>query len=780
MSIVSFRTENNDLFNRAEGLPIIINSACFLRLTVGIMKTGLFEKGGFAAGIHILMRLRFFRGMALFVVVVSSSVQPRLCAMSNAAGGLVQAISSTVDSSAPILTNPAGARVALAGTDHTSSNQLNNANAIVYIGLFDPVEHAIPTPTPTPLPLPETVLFEDWNNGTINPGIWKTSIQTSEGGGRLELKNLGGGDYAIFFQGPPGSNGSDHTTWLYSLNNFTRGQDLRVTFTIWCDPTDSYDWTGGQPIYAAVHGPWHTDNTSPVYSNPEAMIRYWATRYFAQPGDPWPTGGTAMTDFDTALENATSKAGAIRVRVWLGDIRGAKIEWADSSGQWTTVIDNRGVGNGTGSPYLGWGTYATAVLIDDIHVQITGTGCQDQDPPVIIQCTEPVNIPLDSGCQAVVPDLTDSLQVSDDCSTPGQLLLTQDPLPGTLVGPGPVDVIINARDATGKTSQCSVSVNAVDTTPPQIICAGDITAECAGPAGAQVNLPAHTATDNCSGVAVQCDFNSGDLFPVGTTVVTCTATDSSGNISQCTHQVVVQDSSAPVTICPPPINTSWTRPDGAVVDVPATAGDLCDPAPAVLCFPDPASTVFSVNSQTQVTCFGIDTNLNFSPCNTSVTVTDDVPLGILEINGEHPDNDLVITTGQVDLTFSMFPGSATDPADWYFGFVANSQLQWITSAGISSTPAPLSQLPMVSITEFPLLDLALPDGTVISFVSILADPTSFDLLHLNFISTFVANPASPSSSGADETAGDPGEELTEKLIIRALEGLPGEAGRIDR
>ena len=102
--------ENNDLFNRAEGLQIINNSACFTRLTVGIMKMGLFEKGEFPAGIHILMRLRFFRGMALFgVMVVSSSVQPRLCAMSNAAGGLVQAISSAVDSSAPILTNPAGA-----------------------------------------------------------------------------------------------------------------------------------------------------------------------------------------------------------------------------------------------------------------------------------------------------------------------------------------------------------------------------------------------------------------------------------------------------------------------------------------------------------------------------------------------------------------------------------------------------------------------------------------------------------------------------------------------
>ena len=323
-------------------------------------------------GICVLKRFSRFWMYLTGLLLLFMIMQSGLHAMSNGAGGRVEKLSTAVDSAAPVLTNPAGARAALAGTDHASSDQLNAANALVYIGLFDPLEHATPTPTLTPTPLPETILFEDWNTGSINPTRWKTSIQASAGGGRLDLENLGGGDYAVFLQGPPGGSGSDHTTWLYSLVNFPRERNLRVTFTAWCDPTDTYDWTNGQPIYAALHGPWHTDNTSLIYSNPEAMVRYWATRYFAQPGDAWPLGGTALPDFDTALENANSKAQAIQVRVWLGDTRGAKMEWANANGQWTTVTDNRGVGQGTGSPYLGWGTYATKLFVDDIHVERDG------------------------------------------------------------------------------------------------------------------------------------------------------------------------------------------------------------------------------------------------------------------------------------------------------------------------------------------------------------------------------------------------------------------------
>jgi hypothetical protein len=53
-----------------------------------------------------------------------------------------------------------------------------------------------------------------------------------------------------------------------------------------------------------------------------------------------------------------------------------------------------------------------------------------------------------------------------------------------------------------------------------------------------VSYSAPTATDNC-GVSVSSTPASGSVFPVGTTLVTATATDTGGNVSTCTFTVTV-------------------------------------------------------------------------------------------------------------------------------------------------------------------------------------------------------------------------------------------------
>ncbi|MHC5114411.1 MAG: HYR domain-containing protein, partial [Planctomycetota bacterium] len=79
--------------------------------------------------------------------------------------------------------------------------------------------------------------------------------------------------------------------------------------------------------------------------------------------------------------------------------------------------------------------------------------------------------------------------------------------------------------------------------------------------GAVVTFTIPGATDNCGGVTVTCDPDSGDFFPVGDTVVTCTATDDCGNTDSCTFTVTVTEtnvvnvtvvltgSTGPVTRC---------------------------------------------------------------------------------------------------------------------------------------------------------------------------------------------------------------------------------------
>jgi hypothetical protein len=102
------------------------------------------------------------------------------------------------------------------------------------------------------------------------------------------------------------------------------------------------------------------------------------------------------------------------------------------------------------------------------------------------------------------------------------------------------------KDAVNNMSMCSFTVTVNDTQPPVFPngCPAGITK------AAQVSCPITNtlivtytipvATDNCPPPpTVVCNPPSGSIFPPGTTVVTCTATDSSGNTAICTFPVNV-------------------------------------------------------------------------------------------------------------------------------------------------------------------------------------------------------------------------------------------------
>ena len=85
----------------------------------------------------------------------------------------------------------------------------------------------------------------------------------------------------------------------------------------------------------------------------------------------------------------------------------------------------------------------------------------------------------------------------------------------------------------------------VDTQPPTVQCPGAVIADANRPCGALITYSA-TASDNCEGpVTITFDPPSGRVLPVGETVVTCTATDASGNSTQCTFTVTVHPGPPP-------------------------------------------------------------------------------------------------------------------------------------------------------------------------------------------------------------------------------------------
>lgn len=104
-----------------------------------------------------------------------------------------------------------------------------------------------------------------------------------------------------------------------------------------------------------------------------------------------------------------------------------------------------------------------------------------------------------------------------------------DPPSGSTVPLGTATVTCSATDAAGNSASASFQVSVVDTTPPVLAVPADMTASATSPAGAGVVFSA-TAVDIVDGTfEAACAPLPGGTFPIGTTTVACTATDTHGN-----------------------------------------------------------------------------------------------------------------------------------------------------------------------------------------------------------------------------------------------------------
>jgi hypothetical protein len=119
------------------------------------------------------------------------------------------------------------------------------------------------------------------------------------------------------------------------------------------------------------------------------------------------------------------------------------------------------------------------------------------------------------------------------------------PSSGSTFRIGVTVVTCSAVGASGLAAVGSFTVQVQDTRPPAITRPPDITLEATGAPGAQVVYPAPVATDvgGPAGLTVACTPSSGSNFPLGTSVVTCSATDAAGNPASTHFNVTVADPS---------------------------------------------------------------------------------------------------------------------------------------------------------------------------------------------------------------------------------------------
>jgi hypothetical protein len=139
-----------------------------------------------------------------------------------------------------------------------------------------------------------------------------------------------------------------------------------------------------------------------------------------------------------------------------------------------------------------------------------------------------------------------------------------------------------------------------------------------GQCGAVASFAA-TATGVCS-PTVTYSKAPGSFFPIGTTVVTATATDIFGETATCAFTVTVNDTEKPAVTCPAnlTVNTAPGRCD-AVVTFAVTATDNC---PGVTVASSPPSGSTFQKGATTVTSTATDASGNVSTCSFTVTVND--------------------------------------------------------------------------------------------------------------------------------------------------------------
>ena len=195
----------------------------------------------------------------------------------------------------------------------------------------------------------------------------------------------------------------------------------------------------------------------------------------------------------------------------------------------------------------------------------------------------------------------------------GALPVSCSPASGSTFPSGSTTVVCTATDAHANSDVGTFVVHV--TGPPQITVPEDLFAEAAGPDGASVTFEV-TAVDATS---ISCSPESGSTFPIGTTTVTCTASNAAGSTAG-SFTVTVQDVTPPDLALPSIVEAEATSPAGATVTFVATAEDLVDGSTPVDCTPASGS-LFDFGTTT-VVCTSSDSRGNTSAGSFDVVVQD--------------------------------------------------------------------------------------------------------------------------------------------------------------
>jgi len=173
-----------------------------------------------------------------------------------------------------------------------------------------------------------------------------------------------------------------------------------------------------------------------------------------------------------------------------------------------------------------------------------------------------------------------------------------------------------ATDNHGNITTAYQTITVVDTTSPVIISPHDITSEATDPTMNYIELGELVASDS---VGIESIINDRPItFPLGSTTVTWTVTDISGNISQATQVVTLVDTTLPEIFAPTDIVAEATGLSSTMVELgEATAHDIMGIA-SVTEHP----SRFFILGETTITWTATDTSGNSASVTQTITIVD--------------------------------------------------------------------------------------------------------------------------------------------------------------
>jgi hypothetical protein len=285
----------------------------------------------------------------------------------------------------------------------------------------------------------------------------------------------------------------------------------------------------------------------------------------------------------------------------------------------------------------------------------------DTTPPIL---TVPANVTVTTtGCSQIVGETQlGTATATDDCGTPN-IARTGVPA-GDNFPTGTTVITYVATDGAGNTATGTQTVTVTENINPTITAPGDLSlntgpgATACGVVVGDATLGTAIANDNCPGFTVtRTGVPAGNLFPVGSTTVTYTVTDRSGNTASDTQVITVADTTPPTISLNGP-NPQYVECHTSYPELGATATDNCGNVTAT-----PSGTV-NVNTPGTYTITYNATDAagnHATPVTRTVIVQDTIPPTI-NLTGFAPS---IWPPNHKYTTFQLtqFVASATDGCD---------------------------------------------------------------------------------------------------------------------